>query len=130
MNTLKTFLKATIVGGLLFLVPVVLLLMVLRHALQLPGRIAAPIAATFPAASQSAGAVLTTLIAVLILMLIAFIAGLVARSAAGRRITAWFEESILGGMPQYRMVKSMAEGLAQIETGAGMEPVLVRGDEG
>jgi uncharacterized membrane protein len=28
------------------------------------------------------------------------------------------------------MVKSLAEGLTQIESGAGMQPVLMRGDEG
>lgn len=28
------------------------------------------------------------------------------------------------------MIKTMAESLAQIETGAGMQPVLMRGDEG
>ena len=45
-------------------------------------------------------------------------------------MTHWFEESILGGLPQYRMVKSLAEGLTQIESGDGMQPVLMRGDEG
>jgi uncharacterized membrane protein len=53
-----------------------------------------------------------------------------ARTRLGRRLSAWFEESILGGLPQYRMAKSMAEGFAQIESGTGMHPVLVRVDDG
>jgi uncharacterized membrane protein len=64
------------------------------------------------------------------LLLVAFLAGLLSRTGPGRRVTHWFEESILGGLPQYRMVKSLAEGLTQIENGEGMQPVLMRGDEG
>jgi len=129
VNSIKTFLKTTLVGGLLFLVPVVLLIVVLRHALTFAGKVAAPIAATFPV-TQVAGIGVVTLVAALVLLLIAFLAGLLARTTPGRRVTHWFEESILGGLPQYRMVKSMAEGLAQIEGGHGMHPVLVLIDEG
>ncbi|HEX9206658.1 MAG TPA: DUF502 domain-containing protein [Steroidobacteraceae bacterium] len=129
MDAIKNFLKATLVGGLLFLVPAVLLLVLMRHAMQFAGKIAEPIAAALPG-SQSMGSAVITLVAVLVLLAIALIAGLIAKSPTGRRITAWFEESILGGLPQYRMVKSMAEGLAQIETGVGMKPVLVHIDEG
>jgi uncharacterized membrane protein len=71
-----------------------------------------------------------TLTAVAVLLLVAFLAGMAARTAPGRRISTWFEESILGGLPQYRMAKSMAEGLAHIESGTGMHPVLVRVDDG
>ena len=125
---MKEFLKATLVGGLMFLVPVVLVLVVLRHAMQFAGRAAGPIAAMLPI-SESFGVPVVTLVAAAILLAIALLAGLVARTPAGRRITGWFEESILGGMPQYRMVKSMAEGLTQIESGNGMKPVLMRTDE-
>jgi len=125
---MKEFLKATLVGGLMFLVPVVLVLVVLRHAMQFAGKAAGPIAAMLPI-SESFGVPVVTLVAAAILLAIALLAGLVARTPAGRRITGWFEESILGGMPQYRMVKSMAEGLTQIESGEGMQPVLMRTDE-
>jgi len=126
---MKSFIKATVAGGLLFLVPVVLVLLVLKHAMGFATAVARPIAAHF-AVPDVGGVAIVTIIAALVLLLVAFGAGLVARTAAGRRVTRWFEESILGGLPQYRMVKSMAEGLAQIEGGSGMQPVLLRGDEG
>ena len=129
MNPIKSFLKATLVGGLMFLVPVVLVALVLRHALQFAGKIAQPIAAVLPI-SHLGGVAIATIIAVAVLLCIAFLAGLLSRTGPGRRVTHWFEESILGGMPQYRMVKSLAEGLTQLENGAGMQPVLMRGDEG
>jgi uncharacterized membrane protein len=129
MNSIKSFLKATLVGGLMFLVPVVLVALVLRHALQFAGKIAQPIAAVLPV-SHLGGVAVATIIAVAILLCIALLAGLLSRTGPGRRVTHWFEESILGGMPQYRMVKSLAEGLTQLENGTGMQPVLMRGDEG
>ena len=129
MKSIKEFLKTTLVGGLMFLVPVVLLLVVLGKALQFAGKVAQPVARMLPI-SHVGGVAVATLIAAAILLLIALLAGLAARTGPGRRVTHWFEESILGGMPQYRMVKSMAEGLTQIESGEGLQPVLMRGDEG
>ena len=129
MDQIKSFLKTTFVGGLMFLVPVVLLVVLLRYAMQLADKVAKPIAALLPV-SQIGGVAVPTVIAVSILVLIAFLAGLLSRTPVGRRITHWFEESILGGLPQYRMVKSLADGLTQIESDDGIQPVLMRGDEG
>lgn len=128
MHAIKSFVKATLVGGLMFLVPVVLVLVVLRHAMTLAAKAAAPLAAALPA-THAFGIQMVTLVAVGLLLAIAFLAGLLARTPAGKRVTAWFEESLLGSMPQYRMVKSVAEGLTHIESGEGMKPVLMRTDE-
>jgi uncharacterized membrane protein len=61
----------------------------------------------------------------MLLLLLAFLAGLVARTDTGRSVMRWFEESLLGGLPQYRMMKTMAEGLAQVEGSSGIKPALV-----
>ena len=42
----------------------------------------------------------------------------------------WSENSFLGGLPQYRLVKSVAEGLAQIENAEDVKPALVSIEEG
>ncbi len=124
MRTFNEFLKTTIVGGLLFLVPVVLLLMILGQAMGLVGKFAAPIAARFPV-HEIAGVAFASVVAALVLLLIAFLAGLVARTDTGRAAVRWFEESLLGGLPQYRMMKTMADGLAQVEDASGIRPALV-----
>jgi hypothetical protein len=64
------------------------------------------------------------------LVFISVAAGLVARTRAGRGIMRWSENSFLGGLPQYRLVKSMAEGLAQIESADDVKPALVSIEEG
>jgi uncharacterized membrane protein len=118
------FLKATIVGGLLFLFPVALIMIALGYAMQLAVKIAKPISDLLPLdALVGVGGI--TVVAALLLVLLSFVAGLVAGTNAGKRIMRWFENSILGGLPQYRLVKSMAEGLAQVESTEGVNPALV-----
>lgn len=129
MSCIRQFIYTTVVGGLLFLVPVVLLGLVLRHAMEFAGKVAGPIAAMFPA-HKFAGVALGTLIAALILLLVAFGAGLFARTPTGRRLTRWVEESFLGNLPQYRVVTSMAEGLTKVEQSDTLRPVLVEADGG
>jgi uncharacterized membrane protein len=65
-----------------------------------------------------------------LLITVSFGAGIVARTNIGRRISRWFESSVLGGLPQYQMVKSMGEGLAQIEDANDLKPVLIGIDGG
>ncbi len=72
-----------------------------------------------------AGVALATIIAAVVLLLCCFLAGLLARTGTGRRLAQWLEDSLLGNLPQYRMVKTMAEGLAQIEDSNNLRPAMV-----
>jgi uncharacterized membrane protein len=124
MNAFKSFVKSTVVGGLTFLIPLVLVILVLKHALELAGKVAIPLAKLLPI-SKVGGIAVATLVAAAVLLLIAFLAGMAARTTVGRRMTHWIEDSILGALPQYRMVKTMAEGFTQVENDSSLEPVLV-----
>ena len=124
MTRFVEFLKTTIIGGLVFLVPLVLVMMVLKRGFEIASKVAKPVVSHFPA-HQVAGIALGTIAAVLLLTLVAFAAGLAARTERGRAMTRWVGESFLGAMPQYRVVTSMAEGLTKIEQGTGLRPALV-----
>ena len=124
MTSFKEFLKTTIVGGILFLMPLILFALILRHAMGFAAKIAKPIAAYAPQ-NQIAGVAIATIIAALVLLVLSFCAGLAARTRAGKSVTHWREETLLGNLPQYRMVKSLAEGLTQVEGVQGMQPALV-----
>lgn len=125
---LREFLKTTVVGGALFLLPVALVLFVLSYALRLAKKIATPVADALhinQLGGPAGGVLAITILSILILVIISFGAGFVARTAAGRRITRWSESSLLGRLPQYQMIKSMAEGLAHIESASGLKPALI-----
>jgi uncharacterized membrane protein len=123
-TSLIGFLKATIAGGLLFLLPVVLVVIVLGYAMRLAGKVAQPISKLLPV-DAVVGVGEMTVLAALVLVFISFVAGFVARTNAGKRIMRWSEHSLLGGFPQYQLVKSMAEGLAQVENAESVHPALI-----
>jgi uncharacterized membrane protein len=124
---MTTFLKTTMVGGVLFLLPLAVVLMVLGYALGLASKVAQPISDRFDLQQWGdlAGVGLVTVLSALVLVFVSFAAGLVARTYLGERITRWFESSLLGRLPQYQMLKSMAEGLAQFENARGIKPALI-----
>ena len=128
---MKEFLKTTLIGGAIFLVPVALLLGILGHALKLAIDASQPVLNVlhFDKIGKVAGVGLVTAVAVILLVLVSFFAGLVARTRAGSRVSGWFEKSFLGNLPQYQAMRSIAQELAQAE-GASEEfkPVLVRGE--
>jgi uncharacterized membrane protein len=122
-QSMLLFAKATLIGGIVFLLPIVVALIVLGHALSLAGKAAKPLIGLLPQAL--AGALTVTMVAVLVLLLVSLGAGLFARTRAGKRVMAWFESSLVGGLPQYQLVKSMAEGMAQVENAKGVMPALI-----
>lgn len=129
---MKEFVKTTIIGGALFLLPVAAILFILSYAFRLVKAVAAPISSSLHLEQLGgvAGVGAATLLSVLVLILISFIAGIAARTAVGRRITQWSEKSILGRFPHYQLIKSMAEGLAHIQSASGLKPALISIEDG
>jgi len=124
---MNAFLKATIIGGILFLLPLAIVLMILGYALGLAAKLAKPISdqLDLQQLGDLAGIGIVTILSALLLVLVAFAAGMAARTYLGERISRWFESSLLGRLPQYQMAKSMSEGLAQLENASGIKPALI-----
>ncbi len=129
---LKEFLKTMIIGGISFLLPIALAAFILSYAFRLVKRIATPIShgLHLDQWGDVAGVSAATFLSVLALVFLAFAAGVVARTAFGGRISRWSENSLLGRLPHYQLIKSMAEGLAHIESASGLKPVLVSIEDG
>jgi uncharacterized membrane protein len=127
-SPLPVMLRATIVGGLLFLLPLILVALLLGHAIHLAGAVTQPVA-NLLTLDRVIGPAGEKALAVAGLVAVALIAGLFASTGLGRRLTRRVEHSLLGGLPQYQMMKSMAEGLAKVEQGDGVTPALVNVEE-
>src|SRR5262245_48574776 len=76
------FVKATIAGGLLFLLPLVLVVLLLTHAMRFAGKVAHPIS-EFLSIDRMLGPAGEESVALVMLLLISVAAGLIARTAAG-----------------------------------------------
>lgn len=117
------FLKTTLIGGLLFLVPLMVLGVVIGKAIGFMLLIAEPMANFVPMDSIG-GIALANLIAVAIVVLICFIAGLIARSAAAQKLAATAESMILQRIPGYTLIKGLAGALSPDEN-TDLKPALV-----
>ena len=129
---MTSFFKATVVGGVLFLIPAALVLFILGYALRLVSKVAQPISngLGLDQLGEAGGIGAATVLAILVLVILCLIAGTFARTGGGRRLSRWFEGSLLGSLPQYQMIKSMVESVAQFEASTDIKPALVSIEDG
>lgn len=124
---MRKFLKTTIVGGAVFLLPLVIVAVLLGYAFGTAVSLLEPlvIASGIDFRGNIAGIGVLSIVAALLLVGLCFVAGLIARTAFGDYLTHWIERSVLGRLPQYQMMKSMAAALGELENVNGLTPVLV-----
>ena len=127
MKKIVEFVKATLVGGLVFLVPVVLTVYIVGKALFVAKKLAEPVSSHLPLGTV-VGVAVVDLLGLLIIMLICFFAGLVARSARARSLVDQAEHRFLWKLPVYGMVKGVTESISEAET-KSFKPVLARLDD-
>lgn len=125
MPSLYRFLKTTLVGGLVVLVPVAVCAYIIAAVVKTVLGGIAPMAALLPV--QSLGGVgLTGLIAAALVVAICFLFGLLVRTAGGRALGGWVEQRLFNLLPGYELIKRVTQQFA----GTGEEtlgtPVAVR----
>jgi uncharacterized membrane protein len=118
----------TLIGGVVFLLPVVVTLAVLGQALALMARVVQPVAAMFPD-RQVGGVALASLVAMLMLLLLCYGAGLLARAALGRTLSASFEDRLQTIYPRYTVIKGMTQALGVDGVKSDLKTVLVSFDD-
>lgn len=122
------FFRTTLVGGLTFLLPIVLIGWIFGKAMGLAGKLAKPAMALLPE-SLAGGVVVGALETAVALLIVAFAAGLVARTEWGQRFMAWVENSLIGSLPQFNFVRGIADSVDDAHDDS-VEVVLVPADAG
>jgi uncharacterized membrane protein len=123
------FIKPTIVGGALFLVPIVILVVILGKAMAFVRVFTDPLVAALPFPPLLARLAVDAL-AILGLLLVCLLAGLAARTRAARRAVAALEANILQKVPAYALIKTMVSAAVAAEEAANpMQPVMVHFDD-
>lgn len=118
------FLLTTVLGGVLFLVPVVFLAMVLTKAAGFMMVIAKPLSAWVPVDTVG-GIALANLIAIAAVVLLCFVAGMVARHALAGALVKKLEAKVLMKIPGYSMVKGFVGGFDSSQA-EGLKPVALQ----
>ena len=113
MKSIKNFLKITLGGGVLVLLPLLLFYMLLSEILGMVVALAKPIADLFPnGIFDDVNA--PVIIAVILMAGVSFIFGLALRSSLLRCFGLWIEKTILGHLPIYKAVKSLSRDVATL----------------
>ena len=125
MKTFWNFIKTTVIGGLLFLVPVVVLIVVLIQAFGLMLQVAEPLGNLFPV-DNVGGVALANIIVVVLILLICFISGLFATRKVFTNFQDYIERKILLKIPGYGLVKGITNSMKMSEEASkNFIPVLV-----
>ncbi|MGB5359889.1 MAG: DUF502 domain-containing protein [Eudoraea sp.] len=128
MKSIMSFIKTTLIGGLFFVIPVVLLALIIGKVLDVFRKLVAPIADKIPIEAIG-GITISRIIALLILLLVCFIAGLFAHTKKIKELRKWIETNILSHIPGYTLLKGMTESAAGIESDDLKDVVLVNIEE-
>lgn len=124
---LPLFLRTTLVGGIIFLLPLLLVAFVAQQGFQLASKLAKPVVELLPDTINSRVDA-PALVALLALLTLAFTAGLFARTRTGQSTMQWFENSLIGTLPQFNFVRGIAESVDGDDR--HVEVVLVPTDAG
>lgn len=125
MRALGNFVRTTLMGGILFLLPIVVLIVVFGKAQSISGRIVAPVAERMPVPSVG-GVAVAKILAIVVIALFCFFAGLFARTRLAKRSVGWLERGLLSRVPGYDFFKGVSESLVGFETDHRQEVVLAR----
>jgi len=124
MKPILEFVKMTLVGGLLIVLPLWVSLLLLLKAIKGAMAVLAPIAKLVPQKF-----VHDDVIALCLLVLICFVVGLVVRTELGKRIGDWLEEHLLGRLPGFSIIRSMIGQFAGEKDAQSFQPALVEIEE-
>lgn len=122
MKRFFEFLKTTLIGGLVVVVPVVLVVMALWEAVDFVGEIIAPLEASLPV-TTIAGVDVTALLALSIVLGLCFAAGVAALTGPGIAVGRWLEKR-LEQLPGYKMFRTFVRSLTRADS-EQVQPALL-----
>jgi uncharacterized membrane protein len=120
MKPLIEFIKVTLIGGVLIILPIYVAILLLVKAASGLLNLMKPITASIPADIED-----RQLAAIVALIVICFLVGLVTRTRSGLRAKNSFEQAVLSKLPGYALLRALAGRLAGQAEEASFAPALV-----
>ena len=119
-----SFIKTTLINGLFFIIPIVLVIYLIGKVINILRNMVAPLADNISIPILG-GEAIDRIIALAVLILLCFIAGLLAKTKKVKQLKEWVEDNILSNIPGYTLLKGMSETAAGLESNNLKEVVLV-----
>jgi uncharacterized membrane protein len=128
MNALQRLIRDTLIGGVLFLIPLVFVVVVFGKAFQIMKVVATPLGKLI-AIESFAGFAVVEILTVFIMVLCCLLAGMLARSPWGKKLNEKIDVILLQMIPGYAWVKGMTGEIHDEDAEEVLKPVLVRFDD-
>jgi hypothetical protein len=129
MRQFSRFILVTLVRGILFLVPIVLVAILAREGYQMLRHITRPVARLLPH-DRVFGILVEDLLSVGAILLVFLVAGLFVGTKPGRLLSSLLEQVVLYRVPGYLMVRGAVGRFPGLTDGATPDPAIVETDEG
>ena len=129
MRLLGQLLLVTLVRGILFLVPIVLIAVLAREGYQMLRRVSQPVARLLPE-DRFFGILAEDLISVVAIIMLFLIAGLFVGTRPGRLLGDRLERTVLYRVPGYLLVRGAVGSFPGLSEETRPEPSLVETDDG
>ena len=107
-NRLANFIRITIAGGILFLIPVVAIVFIMAKTINFLYGLSKPITARLPF-KNVAGVGVNTLMSIILLLLICFLAGIFMKTKVAKKIVQWLEDRVLVYVPGYSYIRARSK---------------------
>lgn len=118
------FLRTTLTGGIIFLLPLTLLFIILKKAFDILEKIAAPISFRLP--NFVFGLDGAKIIGFVLLIVVCFIGGLLFRSRHVKQWVSKIEDNVLCFLPGYTLVRSITADAVGEKVDRNLQPVLIQ----
>lgn len=128
MKKFWQLIRTTFVGGVVFLGPVVLFIIIIEKALALTKRLVDPLVAILPL-EDIAGFPKHRILGLTILALICLLAGFLAKTKRAQSFIASLEDKMLSKIPGYSYYKQTGESMIGLEKNATQPVVLAYVEE-
>ncbi|MDR4493983.1 MAG: hypothetical protein R3B74_06115 [Nitrospirales bacterium] len=123
------FIKATVIGGVFFLIPLAVVVIVVGKLVIVMKGVAKSLSPLIPV-ETAVGTVILNLLAVLVILAFCFLAGLAAQRAHAKKMVARLESTLLAALPGYAFIKAFADNMHRSnEIAESFVPVGVHFDD-
>ena len=124
MKYAREFITSTLVGGLMFVVPVYLAVLLLLKGMKSVGTLVRPLTVLLPAWVPA-----ERLLSLVLVLTICFIVGFALRTRAGRAARERLEVVLFGKLPGYSLIRSLTQRMAGDSTESAWTPALIEIEE-
>ena len=128
MKNFRQMIRTTLIGGVLFLIPLVIVVAIIGKAIQIMKVVAAPLGKLIPVESFGGFAILQIL-AIVILFVSCLLVGVLARSAWAKKTREKLDAVLYQLVPGYAVMKGITSGIDDSDREQSLRPVLVRLDD-